>query len=91
MKDELIRKESENTYVISADIAVRDVNRALNLDLPEDGDWTSLAGLSLAVAGRIPKNGDVLRLPSGVTIEVIEATARRVRSVRIRVPSGSVS
>jgi putative hemolysin len=63
---------------------IREVNRSLGFDLPEDGDWNTIAGLCIGVAGHIPVAGEKIMLPSGVVLEVVDASARRIRSVRIR-------
>jgi putative hemolysin len=68
--------------VILGTTPIRDVNRELELDLP-DGEWNTIAGLSIGLAGRIPARGDKLLAPGGIEIEVLDASARRVRSVRI--------
>jgi putative hemolysin len=65
---------------------IRDVNRALDIELPEDGDWNTIAGLCLTLAGRVPGTGESFMIPNGTTLEVIDASARRVRAVRVRRP-----
>ncbi len=80
---ELITREPGGTALVQGGVAVRDVNRELQLELPEEGDWTTLAGLCLALASRIPVAGDRLRTEDGTTLEIVDASVRRVRSVRI--------
>jgi putative hemolysin len=70
--------------VVSGSVPVRDVNRELDRELPEDGDWTTMGGLCIAHAGRIPSPGDTVDLPRGVRLEVLEASPRRVRCLRLR-------
>lgn len=83
---QLIKKETGGSATVSGATPVRDVNRMLGFDLPEDGDWTTVAGLCLALAGRVPAAGETLSLPNGVTLEVMDVSPRRVRSVRVRPP-----
>jgi putative hemolysin len=59
------------------------VNRELGTDLPEDGDYNTIAGLCLALAQGVPKPGDTFTV-EGMTLEVVDASARRVRAVRVR-------
>jgi putative hemolysin len=80
---EAIRREGPGVAVIAGSAPVREVNRDLDLDLPEDGDWTTMAGLCTAFAGRIPARGDTVELPRGVRLEVVEASPRRVRTLRV--------
>ncbi|MGQ0506294.1 MAG: transporter associated domain-containing protein, partial [Myxococcaceae bacterium] len=81
------QREPDGSAVVAATMAIRDVNRELCLDLPEEGDWTSLGGLCLMLSGHIPVVGEKIVTPNGVVLEVVDASARRVRTVRIRSPS----
>ena len=82
----LIREEPDGSALVSGAAPIREINRALDIELPEEGDWTTLAGLCLALAGKIPSAGEVLQLPDGLSLEIVEASARRVRTVRVRRP-----
>lgn len=79
----LIEHEGPDTALVSGLTSVREVNRALDLELPEDGAWLTIAGLYLAHSGRIPTQGECLTL-DGVTLEAAEVSPRRIRSVRVR-------
>lgn len=81
---EPIQMEEGGSAIVNGSTPIREINRALDLDLPEEGAWTTIAGLCLAMAGRIPTTGKVFRLPSGVSLEVLDASARRVLAVRVR-------
>lgn len=80
-----IRTEEDGSVLVSGVTPVRDVNRALGIGLPEDGPWTTIAGQCLAVAGRIPRVGDMFEPSSGIKLEIVEASPRRVGSVRIHI------
>ncbi len=86
---ELITKEADGAAVLNGLTPIREANRALDIELPEDGPWTTIAGLCLAVAGHIPTNGESMQLPDGSLAEVLDATPRRIRAVRIRVQRDS--
>lgn len=49
-----------------------------------EGDQTTLGGLLIKIAGRVPARGEVIRHSSGVEFEVVDADPRRVRRLRIR-------
>jgi len=51
-------------------------------DMEEDID--TVAGLVVALAGRVPQRGEVITHPDGFELEVVEADPRRVRRVRVR-------
>lgn len=83
---QMIRVEPDGSVLINGAAPVREVNRELGLGLPEEGDWTTIAGLCLAIAGRIPAQGEIVRLPHGLQLEIVDASPRRIRTVRTRLP-----
>jgi putative hemolysin len=81
-----IIKEPGGTALAAGTVPIREINRALETELPEDGDWNTIAGLFIALSGHIPTSGERLTLPGGVVLEVVDASSHRVRSVRIHLP-----
>lgn len=79
-----IRTEGDGALLVDGAVPIRDVNRELEVELPDDGSWSTLAGLVLALAQRIPASGETFSLPSGVVLEVVDASPRRIRTVRVR-------
>ena len=56
-----------------------------SLELPEHEDeFDTAAGLAVALAGRLPQRGEILRHPAGFDVEIVDADPRRVKRVRIR-------
>lgn len=83
--EDLLRREADDTVIVKGYVPIRTLSRALQIDLPE-GDYSTVAGLVLDVAGRIPSAGEKFRLPSGTVLEILDATPRLIRSVRIVLP-----
>jgi len=84
---ELIRREPSGTALVSGAAPIRDVNRELELNLPEEEGWSTVAGLCLSLAGRIPAAGETIQVPNYVALEIVDASPRRVRTVRIHLPT----
>ena len=76
-----ILKEADGTYLLSGMLTVRDANRQLDLDLPEDGGYTTLAGFLMAQAGRLPQTDEVIEF-EGMTFKIERLEGRRIRRVR---------
>ncbi|WP_047856765.1 hemolysin family protein [Archangium gephyra] len=89
--EELFKRESPTTVVVQGTAAIRDVNRALGLELEEGQGWSTVGGLCSAQAGTIPGPGTKLTLEDGTVLEVLDASPRRVRSVRIHLPPQEAS
>ena len=77
---EQIRKDGE-TYVLDGLLTMRDANRHLGLDLPENQSYTTIAGFLMAKAGRVLEAGDSIEHDEGVfTVERVEH--RRISRIR---------
>ncbi|MBK7976445.1 MAG: HlyC/CorC family transporter [Deltaproteobacteria bacterium] len=82
----LVERVDEGKLVTRGDASVRELNRDFDLDLPESDDWTTVAGLTISLAGRIPECGVQVRTPNGYEIEVLESTHKMVKLVRVTRP-----
>ena len=77
--------EARRQIVASAEWARRfdGAPALIRLDLPVGKDRTTIAGLCMSLAQAIPQAGERLTTDNGTVLEVIEASPRRVRRVRI--------
>jgi putative hemolysin len=82
---ELVALQPDGSALVPGTASIWEVKHALEIELPEPEEWTTMAGLCIELAGgRIPRAGERFTVPSGTAIEVVEATERRVRAVRVR-------
>ncbi len=80
---EHIRLGPDGGITVDGRAAVHDVNRELGLELPESRDWTTVAGLAIAIAGQMPRPGTRVTATDGTVLEVLEASPRRVHALRL--------
>lgn len=78
-----IINEPDGTILLSGMLAVRDANRRLKLQLPEDGGYTTIAGFLMAQAGRLLQQRDVVEFED-LRFEVERLERRRIRRIRLR-------
>lgn len=79
----LFQRQPDGSALVKGEAPVREVNRALGLELPEGEDYSTVAGLCIALSGAVPERGARLLL-EGAELEVLDASPRVVRLVRIR-------
>lgn len=79
----LEERDEHGALLLRGETPLREVNRALDLSLPEDLGFNTIAGLCIAESGRIPVTGTEI-LAHGAHIHVVEASARRVLRVAVR-------
>lgn len=81
--EQFFTREPSGTILVQGWASVRKVNRDLHLDLPVGKDRTTIAGLCMSLAQAIPQAGEKLTTDNGTVLEVVEASPRRVRRVRV--------
>ena len=82
--DEEVRAQitkDEGTYLLDGMLAVRDANQHLNLELPEDENYTTVAGFLMAQAGRVLHPGDAVEHDGGL-FKVERVDGLRIRRIR---------
>ncbi|MDD2310136.1 MAG: hemolysin family protein [Desulfuromonadaceae bacterium] len=74
--------EDNNDYLLDGMLTMREVNLRLNLNLPEDAPYTTIAGFMLAQAGRMLQQGEsILFEDTRFTVESIDR--KRIHRVRV--------
>lgn len=62
---------------------VDEINEALGIELPDDGEFDTIGGFVFSELGRVPQPGESLVWQDQVQIQILEATKRRIDRVRI--------
>lgn len=81
---EEIQKIDEDTCEALGRTHVDEINEAMRIELPDDGDFDTIGGFVLTELGRVPLPGESLVWQDRVQISVLEASKRRIDRVRIR-------
>ena len=78
----IVEVMSKNEFIIDATASIYDVNEFLPNDLPEDGDYDTVAGLVSEIFGKIP---DVCETSdfNGYTITILKKADQNVESVKL--------
>ena len=83
-KDETtpIRRLNENTVEIDGRVRVDELNDELSLELPEQGEYDTVAGYAIACLGYIPQSGETFT-SDGANFTIVEADDRKILSLRV--------
>ena len=74
--------EENNDYLLDGMLTMREVNLRLNLHLPEDAPYSTIAGFLLAQAGRLLQQGESV-LYEGTRFTAENVDRKRIRRVRV--------
>ena len=80
--------------VASARTPVSELEERLGIKLLPEGEEAeidTLGGLVFSMLGRVPARGELIRHPSGVEFEVLDADPRRVKKLKVHLPRYTTS
>ena len=78
------RKLDEDTYEFSGRVEIEKINETYHIDLPEDDDYQTLAGLLLHHLGAIPAEGEVVEM-DGFKFTVLKKVGPRLELIKVNV------
>lgn len=78
-----VKAEPQGTWLVAAALPVRDFNRRMEAELPENAAYETLGGLLIHLAGAIPAAGQAFTV-EGFELEVVERSERSVKQIRAR-------
>jgi magnesium and cobalt exporter, CNNM family len=80
------RKVNDGTWMVEGNMPIKDLNENLNLDLPEDSSYTTVAGFLLTVLDKIPAEKEEIRY-GNLLFSVEEMMGNTIAKVFVKVPN----
>ncbi len=79
---------ADGGYVADARVAIEVLEEAIGeiVSDEEREDFDTLGGLVFSLAGRVPIRGELVKHPSGVEFEILDADPRRIKRLRLLGP-----
>ena len=90
----LWKEEKPGVILAQSTAPLEEIEGALGLALragEEDEEIDTLGGLVFLRSGRVPARGEVIEHESGVQFEIVDADPRRIKRLRVRLPSAQAS
>ena len=93
-EDEMWLCEKPGVYMAEAKTPLEDFEVEIGMALTDHHDIDeeeieTLGGLVFMLAGHVPSRGEIIEHPDGPAFEVIEADPRRIKRLRVRLPSAA--
>ncbi len=83
---EVAHKLNDGTWIVEGNMPIKDLNENLNLDLPEDSSYTTVAGFLLTVLDKIPAEKEEIRY-GNLLFSVEEMTGNTIAKVFVKLPN----
>ncbi len=81
----LLHALGNNKWQVDGRMLTNDLATELDIKLPE-GDWTTVAGMVMGLAGSLPRQGTQLQA-GDASIRVVGLRRRRIREVEVTIPT----
>lgn len=84
--DQVVVVEKGHIVEVPGRLGVDELNPLLGLELPDDGEWETVAGFLIHHLNRIPARDETVQV-EGVEFRVLQADDRRVDRLRVTAPA----
>ncbi|MCH7863606.1 MAG: HlyC/CorC family transporter [Proteobacteria bacterium] len=80
-----LTRNADGSFTVDARVTIEAIEKALGKAIPDAKreDIDTLGGLVFSLAGRVPIRGELIRHPSGLEFEILDADPRRIKSLRL--------
>ena len=82
----MLIQTSPNSFEASARVEIKEFEKLSKINFFKENnseDVETLGGLVVAMAGRVPQRGEILKHESGLTFEINDADPKRIKSIKI--------
>jgi Mg2+/Co2+ transporter CorB len=79
-----VRRQADGSVAVNGQVTIRDLNRAMDWDLPDD-DWVTVAGLVIHEAQTIPEPGQTF-IFHGHRFQVMRRQRNQITALRVSPP-----
>jgi len=83
LEDKVV-KLREDVYVVRGDTPIKNFNQHIPIDLPQKGEYTTLAGFFLNEYGKLPKEGEILEYKEHRFI-IEKMNQQQIQMIRVEV------
>lgn len=80
-----VKPQPNGSYIVEGTVPIRDLNREFEWNLPDDEDYTTLAGLILYESKTIPQTGQIFNF-HGFRFKIIKRQRNQVTEIRVYPP-----
>ena len=75
--------DENNSIILDARTSIIDINKYLELKIPESDSYETLGGYIFSIVGEIPRKGDKLR-ENALLFEILDADSRKINVINIQ-------
>jgi CBS domain containing-hemolysin-like protein len=81
-----ILRQTDSAWIVDGLLTVREVNRRLQLNIPESDEYATVAGFLMTITGKLPVVGEKIS-HQDLSFTIQQIKGRRIDRVRIEIPS----
>ncbi len=80
-----VRKQADGSYMVDGDVTIRDLNREFEWELPDDEDYSTVAGLIIHEAQTVPEKGQSFSF-YGFRFDIMKRQRNQLGLIKVRAP-----
>lgn len=83
VKNNAITIQEDSSIIADATVAIRDLNRECDLNIPEETEASTIGGFIIYNERRIPKKNEIVKISDEISAEILKRKRNMIVSVRL--------
>lgn len=79
-----IDKIDSKTYIVKGKLEVEKLNNYIGIDIPIEDDVNTIGGVVMAIAGKVPKSGEMIKI-GNIQFTVLKSNERKIDRIKIEI------
>ncbi|MCX8093593.1 MAG: hemolysin family protein [Candidatus Goldbacteria bacterium] len=84
IEEKEIEQIDDKTYIVKGKLEIEKINNQIGIDIPIDEDVNTIGGVVMALAGKVPRAGETVKL-GNILFTVLKSDERKVEKIKIEI------
>lgn len=81
-KEDDVEKISDDTYIVSGRLSIEEISELLDVQIPDEDDYETIAGFVLGLLGKMPVVNDMVQYED-VTFTIVSLDEKRIEKIKV--------
>lgn len=84
IEEKEIEQIDDGAYIVKGKLEVEKINNYIGIDIPVEDDVNTISGVVMAVAGKVPRSGEIVKI-GNIQFTILKSDERKIERIKIEI------
>jgi len=84
IEEKEIEQVDSKIYIVKGKVEIEKINSQMGVDIPVEEDVNTIGGIVMAIAGKVPKSGEIIKL-GNIQFTVLKSDEKKIERIKIEI------